>query len=160
MQAVSGHPTPNKNRLFVLDSDLQVQIFAYAGLFGDPNTWFNRGVDIDKEASKLRRLFEITRKEAIYYDKLYFIGLYSSITKELSKQNPLLYCRWCEHVLPNYKHHYRNYGEYYEYYKRSPFCILEDVWGDDFDSCEQLYKLNEYHSQSEMSDLTNRGEEL
>ena len=105
MQAIADRRTPN-NRLFMLSTDLQVQIFAYAGLFGDPHTPFNRGVAMDKEASKLRLLFEATRKEAIYYDKLYFIGIFSRTLWEELPTIPQMRCRWCDARVPIWDHRY------------------------------------------------------
>ena len=108
MQAAADHPTPNKNRLFMLNTDLQMQIFAYAGLFGDPHTLFNRGVDMDREASKLRLLFETTRKEAIYYDKLYFIANYSRTLWEELPTIHQMRCQWCDARIPIWDFRYPN----------------------------------------------------
>ena len=94
MQAIADHPTPNNNRLFMLDLDLQVQIFTYAGLF---NEWSNRPrYDVP---SHLRRLFEKTRWEPLYYDKLYFARIYAGVVHVLFDRK-ILYCAWCEVRLP------------------------------------------------------------
>jgi hypothetical protein len=55
---------------------------------------------MDKEASKLRLLFETTRKEAIYYDKLYFIGKYSLMLWENLPNTRQMRCHWCDARIP------------------------------------------------------------
>jgi hypothetical protein len=161
MQAIIDNRTPNKNRLFMLDLDLQVQIFAYAGLFGDTDFFGNTdlfgkksgciyyeyhwNVDVDKEASKLLRLFETTRKEALYYDKLYFISKFSLMLWENLPNTHQMRCRWCDARIPIcnlISPEYRDRDYEPEYDKRKIFCpSFEWRAGDpEYDPCEDPLK--------------------
>ena len=122
MQAIADRRTPNNNRLFMLDLDLQMQIFAYAGLFGDARL-------IEERSAKLRRLFENTRKEDLYYDKLYFVGLYASIAKELADKNRFTHCFWCAERLPIQK--ILKDMRICLPFLRSPFCESTMTFNDD-----------------------------
>jgi hypothetical protein len=94
MQAVSA-TRPMKNRLFDLDTDLQMIIYSYSdSVFKDAYRY-----NEDDTANRIRYLFEETRQQDLYYDKLYFIGLYYSTVVALSNRNQL-YCNYCEVRLP------------------------------------------------------------
>ena len=71
-------------------------IFSYSdSLFS--NSYYGKRNNV--KANEIRGLFETSRKEGFYNDKLYFAGLYYSIVTKLSARDRL-YCNFCESRLP------------------------------------------------------------